>query len=184
MFIERAWNESLHPREAGKFTAKSAGDKGNSSFDGKRGTGYGTKGGDGGVKELQTALNKLGLTDAAGKPLELDGKLGPKTTAAIKKAQRKLGIKADGIVTPALLSFLKKASTKNGERATPTPAKKVATPAKKAATPAKKVSSSLAAARATAAKKAAPAKKAVAPKKVSSGLAAARATAAKKNGRS
>jgi HK97 family phage prohead protease len=68
-----------------------------------RGTGYGIAGGDARVKQLQEALNRLGLKDADGKPLKVDGKLGPKTTAAIKKLQKQLGVKADGQVTPALL---------------------------------------------------------------------------------
>lgn len=167
-----AWDEALHPREAGKFAPK-AGTKSSGeslSFDGKRGAGYGTKGGDNRVKELQTALNKLGLTDAAGKPLQLDGKLGPKTTAAIKKAQRKLGMTADGKVTPEFLAGIKKAAA---GKAT---AKKAATPAKKTA-PTRKVAPGLAAAKANAAKKAAPAKKATPAKKENPGLAAAKARA-------
>lgn len=136
--IERAaWNEALHPRDAGKFTAKAGTEKNkeNVSFDGKRGTGYGAKGGDSRVHKLQQALNKLGLTDAAGKSLELDGKLGPKTTAAIKKAQRKLGLKADGVVTPALLGLLEKAAA--GIKSD-TPAAPVKKAVKKAATSVKK----------------------------------------------
>lgn len=53
---------------------------------------------------MQEALNKLGLTDANGKPLKLDGKLGPKTTAAIKKLQEQLGMTPNGRVTPLFLS--------------------------------------------------------------------------------
>jgi peptidoglycan hydrolase-like protein with peptidoglycan-binding domain len=158
--IERAFAENLHPRgtgalggqfvaagssgAAGQAAEKRARKKiqpgrkpGDMAFDGKRGTGYGTPGGDKRVKALQTALNKLGLTDSAGKALKVDGKLGPRTTAAIKKAQRKLGLKADGVVTPALLAKLTKA--KKLEKAKPAPAKKAAkkaAPAKKATTPA------------------------------------------------
>jgi peptidoglycan hydrolase-like protein with peptidoglycan-binding domain len=123
--MERAFTEQLHPRgtgaAGGQFVAAGAGAQkqapkkaapagkkraaggGNLSFDGKRGAGYGVKGGDKRVRALQTALNRLGLTDGSGKKLAVDGKLGPRTTAAIKKAQRKLGLKADGVVTPALL---------------------------------------------------------------------------------
>lgn len=132
--IRRAFTEALHPRgtgaAGGQFVAagtssaakktapakKAATGKarpakggGNLSFDGKRGAGYGVKGGDKRVKALQQALNRLGLTDGNGNKLAVDGKLGPRTTAAIKKAQRKLGLKADGVVTPALLAQLTKA---------------------------------------------------------------------------
>ena len=69
--------------------------------------GYDKKGGDTRVKGLQSRLNKLGLTDAAGKPLAVDGKLGPKTTAAIKKAQKRLGMKPTGKADAAFLNKLK-----------------------------------------------------------------------------
>ena len=65
------------------------------------GAGYGVKGGDPNVKQLQTALNKLGLTDSHGKPLKIDGRLGPLTTSSIKALQTRLGVKADGQVSPA-----------------------------------------------------------------------------------
>jgi peptidoglycan hydrolase-like protein with peptidoglycan-binding domain len=115
--LERAtWNEALHPRQGGKFAKKGAGttkaapDRSGSeglSYNGRTGAGYGKKGGDNRVHALQAELNRLGLTDGAGNKLKLDGKLGPRTTAAIKKAQRALGLKADGIATPALLAKLK-----------------------------------------------------------------------------
>jgi HK97 family phage prohead protease len=143
--IVRAFAEDAHPRGTGalggqfiqkqgaakkaapkKAAPKSKPGSGNLSFDGKRGTGYGVKGGDKRVRGLQEALNRLGLTDANGKKLVVDGKLGPKTTAAIKKAQRALGLKADGVVTPALLKQLTTAKT-----LTKAPPKK-AMPAKKA----------------------------------------------------
>jgi peptidoglycan hydrolase-like protein with peptidoglycan-binding domain len=132
--IERSvFTEALHPRAQGKFAAKpgskagsktpghktaaavpAGAGKGNLSFDGKRGAGYGTPGGDKRVHSLQGALNRLGFTDGSGAKLKDDGKLGPKTTAAVKKAQRALGLKPDGVVTPALLSRLAKAkSTKD-----------------------------------------------------------------------
>jgi hypothetical protein len=69
-----------------------------------QGTGYGSKSGDSRVRGLQEALNKLGLTDSSGKPLKVDGKLGPKTTAAIKKLQQQLGMTPNGRVTPLFLS--------------------------------------------------------------------------------
>lgn len=72
----------------------------------KLGPGYGNKNGDPHVHELQRALNRLGLTDARGKKLVDDGKLGPHTTASIKKAQKALGLKADGKVTPEFYARL------------------------------------------------------------------------------
>lgn len=83
--------------------------KGAMRFDPKtgRGTGYDQKNGDPRVHSLQSMLTKLGFKDADGKPLKNDGKLGPKTTAAIKAAQRKYGLPANGVVTPALISKLK-----------------------------------------------------------------------------
>ena len=165
MTITRAFTEDLHPRGtgalggqfvaagAGKTTAtktappvkkgaapakKPAKGGGNLAFDGKRGPGYGTPGGDKRVKGLQEALNRLGLTDGSGKKLVVDGKLGPKTTAAIKKAQRAAGMKADGVVTPAFLAQL--AKTKNAkDLKTKAPAKKAAParPAKRTAPPKK-----------------------------------------------
>jgi HK97 family phage prohead protease len=76
------------------------------SFDGTRGPGYGTKNGDPHVHDLQEALTRLGLTDSDGKKLVDDGKLGPRTTEAIKAAQKKLGVKADGVVSPAFYTKL------------------------------------------------------------------------------
>jgi peptidoglycan hydrolase-like protein with peptidoglycan-binding domain len=141
--IERAaFTEALHPRAAGKFAPKpgskagskapkkaapaATAGKGNLSFDGRRGAGYGTPGGDKRVHSLQGALNRLGFTDGGGAKLKLDGKLGPKTTAAVKKAQRALGLKPDGVVTPALLRKLSSAKTVKDLKAKP--AAKKATP--------------------------------------------------------
>lgn len=105
----------------GQFAAADSGGRKKSngdetlSYDPKsnRGTGYGIRGGDERVRKLQEALNRLGLTDQAGKPLAVDGKLGPKTTAAIKKLQKQLGVAADGKVTP---EFLKKALALKGAK--------------------------------------------------------------------
>jgi HK97 family phage prohead protease len=74
--------------------------------DSNTGPGYGSPDGDKRVHQLQQALNRLGLHDGAGKALKDDGKLGPKTTAAVKKAQRRLGLTPDGKVTPELLAKL------------------------------------------------------------------------------
>lgn len=117
--------------------AKAAAKKGDGdtlSFDAKsgRGAGYGKAGGDARVSKLQTALNRLGLTDSAGKKLAVDGKLGPLTTQAVKAAQRKLGVPADGKVTPALLAQLTSAKS-----LTKTPAKTAVKPVAKKATPVK-----------------------------------------------
>lgn len=118
------WTETAHPRNAkgpaggefkssnaAKTTAKPASKKrtsaaphGSMSYNGRTGTGYGMKNGDPRVKKLQTMLNHLGLKDAHGKPLAVDGKLGPLTTQAVKAWQRKNGMKADGVVTPAMLA--------------------------------------------------------------------------------
>lgn len=70
------------------------------------GPGYGSADGDSRVHTLQQTLNRLGLTDGHGKALKDDGKLGPRTTAAIKKLQTRLGVTADGQVTPAFLKSL------------------------------------------------------------------------------
>lgn len=97
-----------------------------------RGTGYGTPGGDERVSQLQEALNGLGLSDGDGKPLKVDGKLGPKTTAAVRKLQKQLGVTADGKVTPDLLKKIlaMKAPAKTAAPANKSPAK---APAKKTA---------------------------------------------------
>lgn len=79
------------------------------------GTGYGSAHGDSRVHTLQQALNRLGITDGHGKPLKDDGKLGPRTTAAVKKLQQRLGMKADGQVTP---EFLKSVSAMKAAPAT------------------------------------------------------------------
>jgi peptidoglycan hydrolase-like protein with peptidoglycan-binding domain len=148
------WTEAAHPRNmkgpgggefksgnAAKTTAKPAARKrtaagkrpaamphGSMSFNGKTGTGYGMKNGDPRVKKLQTMLNKLGLKDAHGKPLAVDGKLGPLTTQAVKAWQKRNGMKANGIVTPQMLA-------KAGARKKPTTAHVRARAAKKAKTP-------------------------------------------------
>lgn len=152
--IYRAFNEALHARgtgaQGGQFVSKNGTKSSSIGYDGVRGSGYGSKGGDDNVKALQKALNKLGFKDAQGNALKVDGKFGPRTTAAVQRLQRKLGIPADGKITPALLKRiqgLKKTTTYSDGKA---PAKKAAakkaTPARKAApagktpAPAKKVS--------------------------------------------
>jgi hypothetical protein len=75
----------------------------NLHFDGKTGTGYGIQGGDPRVRSLQQALNRLGLLDSSGNELAVDGRYGPRTTSAVKRLQKALGLPADGKVTPELL---------------------------------------------------------------------------------
>jgi peptidoglycan hydrolase-like protein with peptidoglycan-binding domain len=124
------WQEAAHPRApagpgGGEFAQskgsapakkgkapRSKGGSGSLSFNGRTGTGYGKKGGDSRVKALQTALNKLGLKDANGKPLAIDGMLGPKTTAAIKAWQKKNGMKPSGSITASDLHKLTTAKAK------------------------------------------------------------------------
>ena len=74
-------------------------------FDGKTGTGYGTP--DARVKDLQTALNRLHLTDDGHRKLRVDGEFGPLTTQAVKKAQQRLGMEPTGIVSPEFVDKLK-----------------------------------------------------------------------------
>jgi peptidoglycan hydrolase-like protein with peptidoglycan-binding domain len=174
MTIARAgtpsWDETKHARgsgaQGGQFVAKgSSGKSSTVGYNGKSGAGYGVKGGDSRVKDLQRYLNSLGMGDASGGELKVDGKLGPKTTAAIKRIQRKLGLKPDGLVSAKFLGQLRRASDRkkagtydaaSRQKAASVAAAKKA-PAKKAAkkaAPAKK-----AATKRTPAKKAAPAKK-------------------------
>lgn len=81
--------------------------KGQLGFDGQHGTGYGLLHGDPRVKALQAELNRLGLTDSRGRKLAIDGKLGPLTTQSIRAAQRRLGMKATGIIAEAFIARLK-----------------------------------------------------------------------------
>jgi len=54
----------------------------------------------GGVRELQTGLNKLGNS------LSVDGRFGPMTEEAVLKFQQEQGLEADGIVGPATWNAL------------------------------------------------------------------------------
>lgn len=112
-----AFTEQLHPRglgsQGGQFVASQGGQTTKTShisYNGKgaTGTGYGTKGGDANVKALQKELNRMGITDSAGKSLKVDGKFGPKTTASVRRLQKRLGLAADGKVSTDLLAKLKK----------------------------------------------------------------------------
>ena len=123
------FDEAAHPRAAtGEFTT-GPGAEGKSVLglkakaaklpkEKKKAGGKGKKGAKGGegdaakkakqTRALQQALARAGFTDADGKPLKVDGIVGPKTIAAIKKAQRKFGMKPDGKITPDLLRRLAK----------------------------------------------------------------------------
>lgn len=75
------------------------------------------------VKELQTALNKLGYKDADGKQLLVDGKFGDKTEYVVKEFQEKdsnYKSKVDGVCGPKTWAALEKALAK-----VPSGAKKV-----------------------------------------------------------
>jgi putative chitinase len=74
--------------------------------------GYGSPHGDARVRALQQRLNALGVGDAGGRPLVIDGKLGPKTTAAIKSWQRKNGMAPTGTINAAALRKLTGARSK------------------------------------------------------------------------
>jgi peptidoglycan hydrolase-like protein with peptidoglycan-binding domain len=129
-----AWTEDLHPRAAagtstgGEFAAggskggakKSSSGSHSLGYDAKsgRGAGYDSPKGNPNVHSVQQALNRLGITDANGKKLGDDGKLGPKTTAAIKEAQRRLGLAQDGKLTPGLLAKLQSLKSMPGKPAT------------------------------------------------------------------
>jgi peptidoglycan hydrolase-like protein with peptidoglycan-binding domain len=58
-----------------------------------------------GVRELQEKLNALG----AQPPLEVDGKLGPKTFAALRAQQRALGLDDTGVLDAATLAAIERA---------------------------------------------------------------------------
>jgi peptidoglycan hydrolase-like protein with peptidoglycan-binding domain len=106
--LQLSWDPKKHPR--GKAGSGSGGQFAPLSYNAKAntGTGYGKAKGDDRVRAAQEALRKGKFTDAAGNPLRIDGKLGPKTTAALKRYQKAHGMKPDGKITPALLSALKK----------------------------------------------------------------------------
>jgi peptidoglycan hydrolase-like protein with peptidoglycan-binding domain/phage head maturation protease len=111
--VDVKWDPSQHPRAP----AGSAGGGQFMAYDAKKntGTGYGKKGGDSRVRDLQTALNRLGFTDGKGRRLDVDGQLGPLTTSAVKAAQKKLGVPADGKVSAALLNKLIGNAKKKGK---------------------------------------------------------------------
>lgn len=166
--VSRLFNEALHKRgmgaQGGQFVASDGTKSKSLGYDGKNGSGYGRKGGDSNVRRLQRELNRLGIADSGGKSLAVDGKFGPKTTAAVKRLQRKLKLPADGKITPALLARVKRIKKVSGNKVeggrVPEGAGKKA-PVRKAAQQTRAAATK----KAAVVKKAAAAKKAVAPKK-------------------
>jgi peptidoglycan hydrolase-like protein with peptidoglycan-binding domain len=59
------------------------------------------------VRKLQVLLNRAGFTDDDGRRLTEDGGLGPRTRAAIRKAERAFGMPETGTLTLALENLLK-----------------------------------------------------------------------------
>jgi peptidoglycan hydrolase-like protein with peptidoglycan-binding domain len=108
--------------------AKPAGPLG---FDGKRGTGYGIKGGDPRVRTLQAVLTRLGMTDANGVRLGVNGKYGPRTTAAVKKLQKAMGVEATGKVTEDFIKQIANAKSLAELRPKKAAAAKKTTPKRK-----------------------------------------------------
>lgn len=52
------------------------------------------------VSTLQEKLNQLGIKDANGRPLQTDGRYGPKTEDAVEAFQRREGLNVDGVAGP------------------------------------------------------------------------------------
>src|SRR6266536_3123221 len=105
----RAWDAAAHPRApaggatGGQFAAGSGG----AAPTNARPVGNGETGKR--VSDLQARLNALGAK------LKADGKIGPKTLAAVRAFQRSHGLKVDGLVGPKTTAAL---------RAKPAPAAK------------------------------------------------------------
>jgi hypothetical protein len=84
------WDASAHPRAKAGDDGGTGGQFVPLSYDSRKntGTGYEKAEGDDRVKKLQKMLNRLGFKDANGKPLDVDGKMGPLTTSALAKYQK------------------------------------------------------------------------------------------------
>lgn len=64
------------------------------------------------VRQWQSALNQLGYKGADGKPLAVDGIVGPQTKSAIEAFQKDHGLAVDGVVGPQTLKALEEAKAK------------------------------------------------------------------------
>lgn len=94
-------------KSSGRPAVKRLGPNDSAVYDPKtgRGPGYGMPNGDPIIHKLQDALIRLGYARKGDKNFG-DGKYGPKTSGAIKAAQKALGMKPDGVATPALIAKL------------------------------------------------------------------------------
>ena len=52
------------------------------------------------VRSVQAVLQRIGITDAAGRQVVVDGSYGPQTAAAVKRFQKRKGLTVDGKVGP------------------------------------------------------------------------------------
>ena len=68
------------------------------------------------VRELQETLNRLGHTDAQGRPLETDGRFGPRTEQAVEAFQRAHGLEVDGVVGPETRKALERAQQEDRQQ--------------------------------------------------------------------
>lgn len=71
------------------------------------------------VERAQSALNALGIGDRGGQPLEVDGRLGPRSREALQAFQREHGLDDDGRLNPQTLRALDVALAKQAATAGP-----------------------------------------------------------------
>lgn len=64
------------------------------------------------IQDVQSTLNHLGYKGANGKPLAVDGVVGPQTKSAIEAFQKDHGLAVDGVVGPKTLKALEEAKVK------------------------------------------------------------------------
>lgn len=64
------------------------------------------------IQDVQSALNHLGYKGVNGKPLAVDGVIGPQTKSAIEAFQKDHGLAVDGVVGPQTLKALEEAKVK------------------------------------------------------------------------
>lgn len=60
------------------------------------------------VRSVQAVLQRIGITDAAGRQVAVDGSYGPQTASAVKRFQRRKGLTVDGKVGPQTWKRLSK----------------------------------------------------------------------------